>query len=45
MNPADRLVRLRQGNRSIEEHVADFCELSYQVDFKESLLKDILGVD
>ncbi len=41
MDPASRLVRLRQGNRSFEEYVADFCELSYQVDFKESFLKDI----
>ncbi len=41
MDSASRLVRLHQGNYSIEEYVADFCKLSYQVDFKESFLKDI----
>ncbi len=33
--------RLRQGELSIEDYVAKFCELSYQADFKESFLKDI----
>uniref|UniRef100_A0A671NM60 Retrotransposon gag domain-containing protein n=1 Tax=Sinocyclocheilus anshuiensis TaxID=1608454 RepID=A0A671NM60_9TELE len=41
MNPADRLVRLRQGNRSIEDYVEDFCGLCHQVDFNETFLKDI----
>ncbi|KAL0185409.1 hypothetical protein M9458_021106, partial [Cirrhinus mrigala] len=41
MDPADRLVRLRRGNQSIENYTADFCDLCYQVDFKESFLKDI----
>lgn len=45
MDPASRLVRLHQRNHSIEEYVADFCELSYQVDFKESFFKDIFWFD
>ncbi|KAL0173921.1 hypothetical protein M9458_029889, partial [Cirrhinus mrigala] len=36
MDPASRLVQLRQDNRSIEEYVIDFCELCYLVNFKEN---------
>ncbi|KAL0149599.1 hypothetical protein M9458_055126, partial [Cirrhinus mrigala] len=41
MNPGDHLVRLRQGNRPIEDYVEDFCALCYKVDFNETFLKDI----
>ncbi|KAL0152492.1 hypothetical protein M9458_052215 [Cirrhinus mrigala] len=41
MNPGDRLVRLRQGNRPIEDYVEDFCAMCYKVDFNETFLKDI----
>ncbi|KAL0174663.1 hypothetical protein M9458_030631, partial [Cirrhinus mrigala] len=41
MDPASRLVQLRQGNRPIEQYVMDFCKLCHLVDFKESFLKDI----
>ncbi|KAL0172271.1 hypothetical protein M9458_032582, partial [Cirrhinus mrigala] len=41
MDPASRLVQLRQGNRPIEQYIMDFCELCHLVDFKESFLKDI----
>lgn len=41
MNPAACLLRLRQGNRAIEDYVADFCKLCYQVDFNDTALKDI----
>ncbi|KAL0197521.1 hypothetical protein M9458_006061, partial [Cirrhinus mrigala] len=41
MDPASRLVQLRQGNRPVEQYVMDFCELCHLVDFKESFLKDI----
>ncbi|KAL0152957.1 hypothetical protein M9458_051735 [Cirrhinus mrigala] len=41
MNPADRLVHLRQGNRPIEDYVEDFCELCFKVDFNKTFLKDI----
>ncbi|KAL0147096.1 hypothetical protein M9458_057620 [Cirrhinus mrigala] len=40
MNPAERLLGLRQGNRPIEAYVEDFCELCYQVDFNNTF-KDI----
>ncbi|KAI2657537.1 Protein piccolo [Labeo rohita] len=41
MNPAvSRLICLRQGDRSIEEYVEDFCGLCYQVDFNDVALKD-----
>ncbi|KAL0146560.1 hypothetical protein M9458_058191 [Cirrhinus mrigala] len=41
MDPASRLVQLRQGNRHIEQYVMDFCELCHLVDFQDSFLKDI----
>ncbi|XP_051547616.1 uncharacterized protein LOC127437025 [Myxocyprinus asiaticus] len=40
MNPADLLLRLRQGNRPLEDYVEDFCGLASQVDFNEVALKD-----
>ncbi len=41
MNPADNLVRLRQGNRPIEDYVEDFCGLCHKVDFNYNFMKDI----
>ncbi|KAL0194492.1 hypothetical protein M9458_012788, partial [Cirrhinus mrigala] len=41
MTSNQRLVKLRQGNRPIEQYVLDFCELCHLVDFNESLRKDI----
>ncbi|KAI2655281.1 hypothetical protein H4Q32_017648 [Labeo rohita] len=47
MDPASRLIQLRQGNRPIEQYVMGFCELCHLVDFKDSFLKDIFffGLD
>ncbi|KAI2655780.1 Protein piccolo [Labeo rohita] len=40
MNQAtSRLLRLRQGNRTIEEYVEDFCELCHLVNFNDVALK------
>ncbi|KAL0204368.1 hypothetical protein M9458_002386, partial [Cirrhinus mrigala] len=41
MNPASRLLCLRQGNRAIEDYVADFCEVCHLVDFNDVALKGI----
>ncbi|KAL0151201.1 hypothetical protein M9458_053392 [Cirrhinus mrigala] len=41
MNPASRLLCLRQGNRAIEEYVEDFCNLCNLVDFNDVALKGI----
>ncbi|KAL0199357.1 hypothetical protein M9458_007897 [Cirrhinus mrigala] len=47
MDPASRLFRVRQGNRSIEDYVVDFCGLCYLVAFNDVALKDIFrqGLD
>ncbi len=42
MDPVSRLIRLRQGNRFIEDYVMEFCELCHVVDFNDVALKDIL---
>ncbi len=44
MNPADRLVHLRQGNQAIEDYVRDFCGLCNLVDFNDVALKDLFWV-
>ncbi|KAL0185364.1 hypothetical protein M9458_021061, partial [Cirrhinus mrigala] len=41
MDPASRLVRLRQGNRPIEQYVVDFCQLCHLVNLNDVALKDI----
>ncbi len=41
MNPEVSLLCLRQGDRAIEDYVADFCELCFQVDFNDVALKGI----
>jgi hypothetical protein len=41
MNPAVALLRLRQGDRSIDDDVVEFCEISCQVDLYDLALKDI----
>ncbi|KAL0173010.1 hypothetical protein M9458_033321, partial [Cirrhinus mrigala] len=41
MNPASRLLCLRQGNQAIEEYVEDFCNLCHLVDFNDVALKGI----
>ncbi|KAL0177032.1 hypothetical protein M9458_025926, partial [Cirrhinus mrigala] len=40
IDPASRLVHLRQGDLPIEDYVGELCELHYQVDFNETFLKD-----
>ncbi len=44
MNPAVRLLHLRQGNRHIEEFVEDFCGLCNLVDFNDTALKRLFFV-
>ncbi len=44
MNPAVSLLRLRQGNGSIEDYDVEFLELSNQVDVNDVALKDIFRV-
>ncbi len=45
MDPAvSRLLCLRQGDRTIEDYVEDFCGLCHLVDFNDVALKDILQV-
>ncbi|KAI2650206.1 Transposable element Tcb2 transposase [Labeo rohita] len=36
----ERETEWREGNRSIEDYVTDFCELCYQVDFNDTFLLD-----
>ncbi|XDV24412.1 hypothetical protein PO909_028607 [Leuciscus waleckii] len=45
MNPAVALLNLRQGNVPIETYLAEFCELSHQLDFNDVALKDIFRVN
>ncbi|KAL0199220.1 hypothetical protein M9458_007760, partial [Cirrhinus mrigala] len=47
MDPASRLIQLRQGNRPVVQYVMDFCELCHQVDFNDTFLLDIFrfGLD
>ncbi len=41
IDPVDQLLGLRQGDRSIEDNVQQFCELVYQVPlYDETLFKD-----
>ncbi len=45
MDPAvSRLLCLRQGDRTIEDYVEDFCGLCHLVDFNDVALKGILRV-
>ncbi len=42
IDPVDQLLGLRQGDRSIEDYVQQFCELVYQVPlYDETLFKDL----
>ncbi len=42
IDPVDQLLGLRQGGRSIEDYVQQFCELVYQVPlYDEALFKDL----
>ncbi len=42
IDPVDQLLGLRQGDRSIEDYVQQFCELIYQVPlYDEILFKDL----
>lgn len=42
IDPVDQLLGLRQGDRSIEDYVQQFCELVYQVRlYDEALFKDL----
>jgi len=41
MNPAVTLLCLRQGNRTIENYVFEFLEISNHVDFNEVALNNI----
>ncbi len=41
MNPAVALLSLRQGNRPLEDYVADFCNLCHVVGFNDVALKGI----
>ncbi len=42
IDPVDQLLGLRQGHRSIEDYVQQFCELVYQVPlYDEILFKDL----
>ncbi len=38
IDPVDQLLGLRQGDRSIEDYVQQFCELIYQVPLYDEIL-------
>lgn len=40
MNPAVRIIRLRQGNRSLEDHIQDFLEIADFSDLPDYTLID-----
>ena len=42
MDPAVRILQLRQGNRPLEDYTRDFLDLSHLIDFPDYALIDFL---